>query len=115
MTLYPKRKAILALADGTVEQGTAIGVEGTTGGELCFNTSMTGYQEIFTDPSYYGQMMMMTYPHIGNHGTMAGDDESSGVMISGLIVRRSEERRVGKEWRSGWEPRVCRRKGTMHE
>jgi len=87
MTLYPKRKAILALADGTVEHGTAIGVEGTTGGELCFNTSMTGYQEIFTDPSYYGQMMMMTYPHIGNHGTMAGDDESSGVMISGLIVR----------------------------
>src|SRR5690625_3366698 len=87
MTLYPKRKAIVALAEGTVEHGTAIGVEGTTGGELCYNTSMTGYQEIFTDPSYYGQMMMMTYPHIGNHGTMACHDESSGVMISGLIVR----------------------------
>src|SRR5699024_4150384 len=57
------------------------------GGELCFNTSMTGYQEIFTDPSYHGQLMMMTYPHIGNYGTMDRDDEARTVMISGLIVR----------------------------
>jgi hypothetical protein len=71
MTLYPQNKAILALSDGTVVHGHAIGIKGTTGGELCFNTSMTGYQEIFTDPSYYGQLMMMTYPHIGNYGTMA--------------------------------------------
>lgn len=87
MTLQPRKKAILALADGTVVYGFAIGFSGTTGGELCFNTSMTGYQEIFTDPSYYGQMMMMTYPHIGNYGTVARDDEHRKVMISGLIVR----------------------------
>ncbi|MEX2657961.1 MAG: glutamine-hydrolyzing carbamoyl-phosphate synthase small subunit [Balneolales bacterium] len=87
MTMYPNNKAILALSDGTLAHGTSIGIEGTTGGELCFNTSMTGYQEIFTDPSYYGQLMMMTYPHIGNYGTMAIDDEAHKVMIAGLIVR----------------------------
>ncbi len=87
MTLYPQDKAILALADGTVVYGHAIGIKGTVGGELCFNTSMTGYQEIFTDPSYYGQLMMMTYPHIGNYGTMPRDDEARQVMIAGLIVR----------------------------
>jgi len=87
MSLYPREKAILALADGTVEEGWAIGHRGITGGELCFNTSMTGYQEIFTDPSYYGQLMMMTYPHIGNYGTIARDDEANRVMISGFITR----------------------------
>ena len=87
MSLYPKDKAIIALADGTVERGVAIGKKGTTGGELCFNTSMTGYQEIFTDPSYYGQLMMMTYPHIGNYGTMSRDNEARKVMIAGLITR----------------------------
>jgi carbamoyl-phosphate synthase small subunit len=81
------KPAILALSDGTVVHGRAIGITGTTGGELCFNTSMTGYQEIFTDPSYYGQLMMMTYPHIGNYGTMSRDDEARRVMIAGLIVR----------------------------
>ncbi|PWN05613.1 glutamine-hydrolyzing carbamoyl-phosphate synthase small subunit [Rhodohalobacter mucosus] len=81
------KPAILALSDGTVVRGRAIGITGTTGGELCFNTSMTGYQEIFTDPSYYGQLMMMTYPHIGNYGTMSRDDEARRVMIAGLIVR----------------------------
>ncbi len=80
-------KAILALADGTLVHGHAIGHRGTTGGELCFNTSMTGYQEIFTDPSYHGQLMMMTYPHIGNYGVSSRDDEARKVMISGLIVR----------------------------
>ncbi len=80
-------KAILALADGTVVHGYAVGHRGTTGGELCFNTSMTGYQEIFTDPSYHGQLMMMTYPHIGNYGVSSRDDEARKVMISGLIVR----------------------------
>lgn len=84
----PEHKpAILALSDGTVVRGRSIGITGTTGGELCFNTSMTGYQEIFTDPSYYGQLMMMTYPHIGNYGTMSRDDEARNVMIAGLIVR----------------------------
>ena len=87
MTLPAKKDAILALSDGTVVKGKAIGITGTTGGELCFNTSMTGYQEIFTDPSYYGQLMMMTYPHIGNYGTMSRDDEARKVMIAGLIVR----------------------------
>lgn len=81
------KPAVLALSDGTVVRGRAIGITGTTGGELCFNTSMTGYQEIFTDPSYFGQLMMMTYPHIGNYGTMSRDDEARRVMIAGLIVR----------------------------
>lgn len=87
MSLYPRDKAIIVLSDGTIEHGYAIGQKGTTGGELCFNTSMTGYQEIFTDPSYYGQLMMMTYPHIGNYGTMSRDDEARRVMIAGLITR----------------------------
>ncbi len=77
----------LALADGTVVTGTAIGHRGQTGGELCFNTSMTGYQEIMTDPSYYGQLMMMTYPHIGNYGAMDIDMEAPRPMVAGFIVR----------------------------
>ncbi|MDA0378593.1 MAG: glutamine-hydrolyzing carbamoyl-phosphate synthase small subunit [Bacteroidetes bacterium] len=77
----------LALADGTVVTGKAVGFRGETGGELCFNTSMTGYQEIFTDPSYHGQIMMMTYPHIGNYGTMDIDMEASRPMVSGVVVR----------------------------
>ena len=87
MSLHQYKKAILALSDGTVVHGFAIGYEGITGGELCFNTSMTGYQEIFTDPSYYGQLMMMTYPHIGNYGTMSRDDEARTVMVAGIITR----------------------------
>lgn len=87
MSLQPRKKAILALSDGTIAHGWAVGHEGITGGELCFNTSMTGYQEIFTDPSYYGQLMMMTYPHIGNYGTMARDDEHRKVMVAGIITR----------------------------
>lgn len=81
------KPAILALSDGTIVKGRSIGSIGTSLGELCFNTSMTGYQEIFTDPSYFGQLMMMTYPHIGNYGTMSRDDEAHKVMIAGLIVR----------------------------
>src|SRR5690554_4688286 len=87
MSINQNKKAIIALSDGTVIHGKAIGHEGTTGGELCFNTSMTGYQEIFTDPSYYGQLMMMTYPHIGNYGTMPRDDEAGKVMVAGIITR----------------------------
>lgn len=85
--MQERSRAILALSDGTVEHGYAIGHYGTTGGELCFNTSMYGYQEIFTDPSYYGQLMMMTYPHIGNYGASSRDDEASKVMVSGVVVR----------------------------
>lgn len=81
------KPAILALSDGTVIHGKAVGKKGLTGGELCFNTSMTGYQEIFTDPSYYGQLMMMTYPHIGNYGTQPRDDEARKVMVAGIICR----------------------------
>jgi len=79
--------ATLALADGTVVTGEAIGHRGLTGGELCFNTSMTGYQEIITDPSYHGQLMMMTSPHIGNYGADADDMEAAAPMIAGFIVR----------------------------
>ncbi len=77
----------MALADGTVVTGKAVGFRGETGGELCFNTSMAGYQEIFTDPSYVGQIMMMTYPHIGNYGTMDMDMETHSPMVSGVVVR----------------------------
>ena len=77
----------LALADGTIVTGTAIGAIGESGGELCFNTSMTGYQEILTDPSYHGQIMMMTYPHIGNYGAHDQDTEASKPMVSALVVR----------------------------
>lgn len=87
MSLKPHIPALLALADGTIAKGWSAGALGTTGGELCFNTSMTGYQEIFTDPSYFGQLMMMTYPHIGNYGTSSRDDEAGHVMVSGVIVR----------------------------
>ena len=79
--------ATLALADSTVVRGHAIGHRGLTGGELCFNTSMTGYQEIMTDPSYYGQLMMMTYPHIGNYGASDIDMEAESPMVAGFIVR----------------------------
>ena len=78
----------MALADGTVVTGTSIGHAGETGGELCFNTSMTGYQEILTDPSYYGQIMMMTYPHIGNYGASDEDMEAARPMVAGLVVRQ---------------------------
>lgn len=77
----------LALADGIVVEGTSVGFLGETGGELCFNTSMSGYQEILTDPSYHGQIMMMTYPHIGNYGAMDADMEASRPMVAGLVVR----------------------------
>ena len=79
--------AKLALADGTVVEGVALGHRSLTGGELCFNTSMTGYQEIMTDPSYWGQLMMMTQPHIGNYGASAEDMEADAPMVAGFIVR----------------------------
>jgi carbamoyl-phosphate synthase small subunit len=79
--------AILALADGTVFIGSSIGFSGTSVGEMVFNTSMTGYQEILTDPSYCQQLVTLTYPHIGNYGTNAEDDESSAVHASGLVIK----------------------------
>lgn len=79
--------AILALEDGTVFHGVSIGAPGKTIGEVVFNTSMTGYQEILTDPSYCRQMVTLTYPHIGNTGTNSDDNESSQVFAAGLIIR----------------------------
>jgi carbamoyl-phosphate synthase small subunit len=80
-------KAILLLADGTIFYGKSIGISGTTFGEVCFNTGMTGYQEIFTDPSYFGQIMVATNPHIGNYGVNANEVESEKIMISGLVCK----------------------------
>ena len=85
---YKSRKdAILILADGTQFYGKAIGREGTAFGEVCFNTGMTGYQEIFTDPSYFGQLMVTTNAHIGNYGVNDSEMESDGIKIAGLICK----------------------------
>ena len=79
--------AILALEDGTIFTGLAIGAEGSSVGEVVFNTAMTGYQEILTDPSYARQIVTLTYPHIGNTGTNAEDEESTAVWAAGLVIR----------------------------
>ena len=80
-------KAVLALADGSVFLGRSIGAEGETNGEVVFNTSMTGYQEILTDPSYTKQIVTLTYSHIGNTGTNQEDIESDKVWTSGLVIK----------------------------
>jgi carbamoyl-phosphate synthase small subunit len=82
-----RKKALILLADGTVFEGKSIGIEGTTTGEICFNTGMTGYQEIFTDPSYFGQLMVATNAHIGNYGVTENEMESEGIKIAGLVCR----------------------------
>ena len=79
--------AILALEDGTVYQGRAYGARIVRTGEVVFNTSLTGYQEVFTDPSYTGQIVVLTNPQVGNYGTNAGDDEAATPYIEGLVVR----------------------------
>lgn len=85
---YKKRpKALVILSDGTLFYGKAVGVQGTSFGELCFNTGMTGYQEVFTDPSYFGQLMVTTSAHIGNYGVNQSENESDSVKIAGLICR----------------------------
>jgi carbamoyl-phosphate synthase small subunit len=90
--------AILALADGSVFHGIAIGAEGETVGEVVFNTAMTGYQEILTDPSYARQIVTLTYPHIGNTGVTAEDEESSSIHAAGLVIR--DLPLVASSWRS---------------
>lgn len=81
-----KKEALLLLEDGTAYKGLALGKSGTTGGEICFNTGMTGYQEIYTDPSYYGQIIVNTNSHIGNYGVQLEDEEESGsVKIRGMV------------------------------
>lgn len=83
--------AVLVLADGTTFHGNAVGKIGTTSGEIAFNTGMTGYQEVFTDPSYFGQILIMTTSHIGNYGVHANENESGSVKISGLITKKFSE------------------------
>ena len=90
MTVQPL-PAILLLEDGTIARGKAFGAKGTSAGEICFNTGMTGYQEVFTDPSYYGQILIMNSVHIGNYGVKDDEVESSTVKIRGLIGRNLEE------------------------
>lgn len=90
--------AVLALQDGTVFHGTSVGADGQTIGEVIFNTAMTGYQEIITDPSYCRQIVTLTCPHIGNTGSNSGDMESSSIHVSGLIMRDSSL--VASNWRS---------------
>ena len=87
MKYTTRPKAVLLLADGTIFHGKSIGIAGTTFGEVCFNTGMTGYQEIFTDPSYFGQIMVATNPHIGNYGVNANETESDAIKISGLVCK----------------------------
>ncbi len=92
------KRALLALADGLIFEGTSFGSEGETAGEVVFNTSMAGYQEILTDPSYKGQIVTMTYPHIGNYGVNEDDVESSRPHLSGLIVKELSQ--YPSNWRS---------------
>ena len=91
-------KAILALEDGVHFFGESFGVTGSTTGEACFNTSMTGYQEVLTDPSYRGQIVAMTYPMIGNYGVVAADDESTQPHVRGFVV--GELCPVPSNWRA---------------
>ena len=87
MKYKQRKKALILLADGTIFYGKSIGKEGSAFGEVCFNTGTTGYQEIFTDPSYYGQLMVTTNAHIGNYGTREEENESDGIKIAGLICK----------------------------
>ena len=87
MKYKQRRKALILLADGTIFHGKSIGKEGSAFGEVCFNTGTTGYQEIFTDPSYYGQLMVTTNAHIGNYGTKEDEVESDDIKIAGLICK----------------------------
>jgi carbamoyl-phosphate synthase small subunit len=92
------KKALLALADGTIFEGRALGYEGETVGEVVFNTAMTGYQEVLTDPSYKGQIITMTSPHIGNYGMTPEDAESRRVWAEGFIVKEGSQ--LASNWRS---------------
>src|SRR3954451_4931870 len=91
-------RALLALEDRRVFEGVSFGAAGTRGGELCFNTSMTGYQEVLTDPSYRGQIVAMTYPLIGNCGTNATDQESREPHVRGFVIEELSE--IPSNWRS---------------
>lgn len=90
-------QAVLTLEDGTIFKGNSIGSDGSSIGEVVFNTAMTGYQEILTDPSYYKQIVTLTYPHIGNTGTNPEDSESKKTYLSGLVIRESSP--ISSNWR----------------
>src|SRR5437763_2247075 len=94
----PDMEAILALEDGTWYRGAAAGAEGEARGEVVFNTSMTGYQEVLTDPSYSGQIVTMTCPEIGNYGVTPEDVESRGIQVRGFVVR--SESPMASNWRA---------------
>src|SRR5437660_1551974 len=91
-------RALLALEDGRIFEGESFGAAGTRIGEVCFNTSMTGYQEVLTDPSYRGQIVAMTYPLIGNYGTNAIDQESTQPHVRGFVIEELSE--IPSNWRS---------------
>jgi carbamoyl-phosphate synthase small subunit len=93
-----RKLALLALEDGSLFRGESIGADGHAQGEVVFNTSITGYQEILTDPSYCRQIITLTYPHIGSVGTNRGDEEATRIFASGLVVRDCP--RVASNWRS---------------
>jgi carbamoyl-phosphate synthase small subunit len=95
------KKAMLALADGTIYKGYALGAIGTTVGEVVFNTGMTGYQEIITDPSYHEQIVNMTYPLIGNYGVNTEDVESAKIRVAGFVVKEASA------IRSNWRSEIC--------
>src|SRR5690554_474017 len=88
MEMMERTNAVLVLEDGTTFQGKAIGKIGKAAGELAFNTGMTGYQEVFTDPSYYGQLVIMTTSHVGNYGTTPIESESDKIQCEGIIVKK---------------------------
>jgi len=98
LTEVQHRPATLALEDGRIFNGRAAGAITRRGGEVVFNTSLTGYQEVFTDPSYSGQIVCLTYPHIGNVGANLDDEESSRPYIESLIVREFSQ--ISSNWRS---------------
>ena len=90
--------ALLALEDGRVFRGEAFGATGTVTGEICFNTSLCGYQEVLTDPSYFGQIVAMTNPHIGNYGVNVLDEEAHGPQVRGFVIEELSD--VPSNWRS---------------
>ncbi len=98
MAFVKEKEAVLILEDGEVFRGRATGSEGTVVGEVCFNTAMSGYQEVLTDPSYRGQLVAMTFPQIGNYGVNPFDDQSSRVQVAGFLMRELSER--ASSWRA---------------
>ncbi|MDZ4179306.1 MAG: carbamoyl-phosphate synthase domain-containing protein, partial [Coriobacteriia bacterium] len=107
-----RSRVILALEDGTVFEGLACGAEGEAAGEIVFNTSLAGYQEVLTDPSYAGQIVTMTMPHIGNYGANGVDMESVGVFAGGFVVREMCD--TPSNWRAEESlPAFLRRHGVV--